>query len=86
MENKMKYKICPKCKTELSLLGILYKRKYPHYLCPKCHIDYLEVPTFGGKTLIVSREFHEAVKYIIEQNRELLQMLSDHDGHPREEK
>ncbi|MFX0084212.1 MAG: hypothetical protein ACFFAU_00960 [Candidatus Hodarchaeota archaeon] len=79
-------KQCPKCKTELSLLGLLYKGKYPHYVCSKCNIDYLEVPTFGGKTIIVGREFHETVIKVIEENREVLKMLAEYDGHPREDK
>lgn len=78
-------KKCPQCKIELSLLGLLYKKKYPQYLCSKCKTQYLEVPTFGRKTLIISRESKEMIDYVIEENKEILQMLADGDGHPRKE-
>lgn len=79
-------KNCPECGIELSLLGLLYKHKYPQYLCSKCHTHYLKVPTFGGKTLIISRESKEAIDYVIKENEEVLRMLADSDGHPREGK
>jgi len=78
-------KKCPECNVRLSLLGLLYKHKYPQYLCFKCHTHYLEVPTFNGKTLIISRESKEAIDYVIKENGEVLRMLADGDGHPRED-
>lgn len=76
---------CSECGGKLSLLGLLYKHIYPQYLCSKCHTQYLEVPTFGGKTLIISRESKEAIDYCIRENEEVLRILAKGDGHPREE-
>lgn len=78
-------KKCPKCNTELAELGLLYKHEFPQYICSKCHTHYLEVPTFDGKTIIISQESKEMIDSVIKENEEVLRMLANGDGHPREE-
>lgn len=35
-------KYCPNCKTILSELGMLYKKRFIQYMCSTCNIVYLK--------------------------------------------
>ena len=35
-------KKCAVCKTELTLLGLRYRKRFNQHMCTKCHLVYLE--------------------------------------------